>query len=60
METLSTCADITYRANLANGRPVALRLAMSPVFATPANAWRRLARVYGRVDPHSLEIEIRH
>ena len=60
METLNSCADIVYRANLANGRPVALRLTMSPALATPADAWSRLASAYGSVDPRTLEIEIRH
>jgi len=59
MQTVVSSAQIVYRANLANGREVTMKFAMSPAFATPANAWRRLRSAYGSVDPRSLEIEIR-
>ena len=35
------------------------RLAIAPEFATLSNAWRRLSDAYGKIDPYSLEIEIR-
>ena len=53
-------AGVTYRGNRASGGEVELRLAIAPEFATLSNAWRRLSDVYGKIDPYSLEIEIRH
>ena len=53
-------AGVTYRGNRASGGEVELRLAIAPEFATLSNAWRRLSETYGKIDPYSLEIEIRH
>jgi hypothetical protein len=52
-------ADITYRANVIDGREVVVCLRRPPEAATLADAWARLAAVDPGVDPRSIEIEIR-
>ena len=59
MNLHGTLARVTYRATLADGREVDLRLAMPPDAATIVDAWRRLSAVHKAVDPRSLEIEVR-
>ena len=56
--TQATCAVI-YRGTAANGREAEIRLRIDPGSATLADAWARLSALYGRVDPTSIEIEIR-
>jgi hypothetical protein len=52
-------ADITYRANVIDGREVVVCLRRPPEAATLADAWARLAALDPGVDPRSIEIEIR-
>jgi hypothetical protein len=54
----ATCA-VTYRATMPNGEEAEIRLALDPSAATLADAWARLSARYGRVDPRSIEIELR-
>jgi hypothetical protein len=52
-------ADITYRANVIDGREIVVRLQRAPKAATLADAWARLVHLDPGVDPMSIEIEIR-
>jgi hypothetical protein len=52
-------AEITYRANVIDGREIVIRLLRAPDTATLADAWARLAALDPGVDPMSIEIEIR-
>lgn len=52
-------AQVTYRATGADGSEAELRFVADPGRATVADAWSRLTAVYGRVDPRTLEIEVR-
>jgi hypothetical protein len=52
-------ADITYRANVIDGREIVVRLQRAPKAATLADAWARLVDLDPGVDPMSIEIEIR-
>ncbi len=52
-------ADITYRANVADGGELVVRLQRAPEAATLADAWARLVAFDPAVDPRSIEIEIR-
>ena len=52
------CA-VVYRATVAGRREGVIRLRTSADAATLADAWTRLSARYGRVDPASIEIEIR-
>jgi hypothetical protein len=52
-------AEITYRANVIDGREVVVRSQRAPDTATLADAWARLTALDPGVDPMSIEIEIR-
>jgi hypothetical protein len=55
----SLLAQVTYRANLRDGAEVELLVFAFPDSASVTDAWMRLTKAYGAVDPHSLEIEVR-
>jgi hypothetical protein len=54
----AVCA-VTYRGTIASGEEAEIRLTLDPAAATLADAWARLSARYGRVDPRSIEIELR-
>ncbi len=55
----SQLCEVVYRANGADGAEVTLKLRLAAKAITAADGWARLCEVYGRVDPRSIEIEIR-
>ena len=52
------CA-VAYRATDANGDEAEIRLHLDPAAATLADAWERLTARFGRIDPRTIEIELR-
>lgn len=52
------CA-VTYRATAADGQDAEIRLTLDPAAATLADAWERLSKRYGPIDPRTIEIELR-
>ena len=51
--------DVTYRATVAGGRQVEIRLQTTFMAATLADAWERLTALHDGVDPRTIEIELR-